>query len=316
MHRVWTIALLALSACGEPTWADDPEGPLPERLSEVGVYADPADLESLHPRAIAYAPVHPLWSNGSDKARALLLPDGAAIDNADREAWVVPEGALFFKTFSYEGRPIETRVIRRGATDEGEDEWEYAVYRWDEDGADATLMDDLSVATPVEVTAGGDTFEHEIPSLRQCRTCHEANDTVVIGFEEVQLAPALGDLDGRGVFAQAVPETPEAIAHPDPRTEEVLGYLQGNCVHCHNGIAGPASSFDMRHEVALDNLVGVMTGTSAAEAGIRVVPGDPESSVLFRSFTGMNELPMPPAGVQRRDAAAIEMFRAWIESLE
>jgi hypothetical protein len=164
----------------------------------------------------------------------------------------------------------------------------------------------------------GTTFEHEIPSERQCRTCHEANGAMVIGFSELQLAAA-GTLDAlveRDVLSDPVPDAPDRIEGHDAVTTAVLGYLQGNCVHCHNGIPGPANAFDMRHRVALENLVGVMTTSSAVEPGLRVAPGAPDESVLFRLFTGASDLAMPPLGVQRRDEATADLFRTWIASLE
>ncbi|HJL14748.1 MAG TPA: hypothetical protein RMH99_03775 [Sandaracinaceae bacterium LLY-WYZ-13_1] len=307
----WALLCVSIVAgCAEPSWVDDPVGMLPERLSEVGIYPDPSDLDTLHDRAVVYAPVHPLWSNGSAKHRALLLPEGATIDNTEPERWRFPVGTLFFKTFSFDDGPVETRVIRR--TDEG---WEYAAYRWDESGSDATRLD-IARDTSVQGRLDGELVDHAIPSERQCRTCHESNETVVIGFEELQLGARMEALASEGVFAVPPPDETERVRGSDAQSTEVLGYLQGNCVHCHNGVPGPANSFDMRHEVALGNLIEVPTGASAAEAGIRVVPGEPEESVLFRSFTGMNELPMPPVGVQHRDARAVEMFRVWIAGLE
>lgn len=311
MRRSAALCLSITAACSGPvTWIDDPSADMPAELADLGVYPDPADRGTLHPRAIAYEPEHPLWTNGSDKQRFLILPASERVDNAAGAAWSFPEGTVLVKTFSYEGRPVETRILLRA-----EEDWSYAVYRWDEDGTDAELLD-ITRPTPIEVEAFGERFEHDIPSERQCRTCHASTEVNVLGFSEVQLAESLPDLAARGVFIDPPPAAPERVEHEDPPTQEVLEYFAGNCVHCHNGVAGPSTAFDLRHDAALENLIGVEATSGAVAGGLRVAPGEPEESVLFQSFSGMNDLPMPLLGVQRRDAAAVAMFDAWIESLE
>jgi hypothetical protein len=58
---------------------------------------------------------------------------------------------------------------------------------------------------------------------------------------------------------------------------------------------------------------------SGTAPGIRVVPGNPEMSVLYRQLTRMNLTrgynPMPPVGVQVADPDAVQLVREWILSL-
>jgi hypothetical protein len=308
--RLVSITLLLAACDPAPSWLDHPEEPLPAELSELGIYPSPGERTRVHPRAITFEPIYPLWSNGSEKQRLLVLPEGATIDATDRTAWEFPIGTTFFKTFSYGDRPIETRVIH--LNDSG---WEFAVYAWDDDGSGASLLDG-ALATPVEVTYDGETFDHQIPSTRQCRVCHEANDTIIIGFDELRLsADQLARLYEDGVIDGEPPAEQESISAADETTREVLGYLHGNCSHCHNGTEGPTGVFSLRHQVALENMIGRETEASGSEAGIRVVPGDPDTSVLFRAFSGASAMQMPPVGVQHRDAAAIELLRGWITEL-
>jgi hypothetical protein len=231
------------------------------------------------------------------------------------------------KTFSYPVpdasgtlRPVETRAIRLG-----EEGFEYAVYLWDEAAEDATLLD-LKKSVEVEVEVDGEAFTHEVPSKLECRMCHESELGTVIGFRELQLGATPGDgraselqrLAKLGVFASEPPSEPERIEHDDPATQSVLGYLQGNCVHCHSGGEGSSTAFDMRHDVALENLIGRETEGEVI-SGVRVVPGDPASSVVYLTLDRETEegvvLPMPPVGVQRADVQALALFRDWIESL-
>jgi hypothetical protein len=305
-------------------------GPLPDRLSELGLYPELPSRETWHERAAYYEPRYPLWSNGSDKQRFIVLPLGASVDTSS-PSWEFPSGTTFFKTFSYPDggrsstdgaarRAIETRVLRR--TDEG---YEFAAYRWNEDQADAELLDGQKPVR-VSIEIDGESFEHQIPSRLECRTCHESQDARVIGFDALRLNHALAGTDDTqltGLFEREVlselPDDPGSIEHDDPRTREVLGYLQGNCTHCHNGSDGPSSAFDLRFPVALENLIGIET-TSELFGGLRVSPGDPEASALYKGIARDVEdgdaQPMPPVGVQRVDAEAVTLIYDWISSLD
>lgn len=211
------------------------------------------------------------------------------------------------------------------AEDEFEDtSWDYAVYLWNSQGTDADLWDPRrSVAVPVE--ADGQSFDHVVPAKLDCRKCHESQVNPVIGFDELRLnAPPLSGGSGTQLarlgeegMLTVRPANPVQISHPDERTTRVLEYLHGNCAHCHNGGDGPSSSFDMRFPVALQNLIGKPTEGEAL-AGIRVVPGDPDTSALYLAMTREefeDIQAMPPVGVQRADPQALALIRAWIEAL-
>src|SRR5690606_10428277 len=202
--------------------------------------------------------------------------------------------------------------------------WQYGVYVWDKAGRSATLGD-LSSTVPVPVRIEDEHFEHVIPAKLDCRKCHESADHAVLGFSELQLNAPFGESDRSQLDAltaagvlDAAPESAAAIVHSDPLTREALGYLTGNCVHCHNGGDGPSSAFDLRHAAAIDNLVDQPAEGELA-TGVRVVPGHPERSVLFRALRrdleDLDVQPMPPVGVDRVDQGALDLFEAWIRSL-
>ncbi len=319
------LTLVALSSCG-PDSLEAPEGSLlreplqalPERFSEVGLYPVAPDF-SVPAQAVPYEPVWPLWSNGSAKRRYIVIPKGETIDTRVTP-WVFPAGTLLFKTFLYTDdsfsdglRPIETRLMRLDT----EGTWDYATYRWNGDGSEATLVDPAA-PDPVPVSTEGEEFVHTIPAKLECRTCHESREGEVLGFEALQLGDQLDVLGGKDLFAET-PATAAPIDHDDPVTRELLGRFYGDCVHCHNGGDGPSSSFDLRPDVALENTIGVMTASSASAFGIRIVPGDPAASILFQSYSGEtsdSEVKlMPPVGVDVRDDASIELLRGWILNL-
>jgi len=142
--------------------------------------------------------------------------------------------------------------------------------------------------------------EHTVPSRFDCRSCHESGAGPILGFSPLQLGEERVEANGAPV--------------------DVLGWFEGNCTHCHHGGGVGSSSFDLRHDVAVANTVGVDTASSASAAGTRIVPGDPEASLLFQAVSGETDdpdvLPMPPVGVDVRDARAIEALRNWIEGLD
>lgn len=322
--RRWPLlaALVSCCACGgnepaadEPTLIDEPARGFPPTLSEVGLYGNLAEQQA-SPRAIPYAPRAALWSNGLAKERFIVVPAGETID-AEASDWVFPENTLLFKTFLGDDGPVETRVVR--TTDSGP---EFASYRWD--GDEAYLLDGER-GVDVEVPVDGDSTAHEIPSRRSCEQCHESAPNPVLGFTPLELSGT-----AREASEQVERLVSAGVISPNPKLDgaldefaglerDVLGYLAGNCVHCHNDSGGISSSFDLRPEVAFDALIDQPTASSASAVGIRVVPGNPGASILFQAVSGETDNPevksMPPVGVQRRDSAGIELLRSWIEAL-
>ena len=294
--------LLTLLACGPSfdAWLDDATLPLPDRLSDLG------DLDE---EATSSAPAYPLWTNGSDKSRWLALPEGGQIDNSS-EHWSFPDGSMLFKEFRF-GVVVETRVLRAVAGG-----WDYAVYI--QEGDVASLWND-KVQLPVAVEVEGQPFDHVVPNRLDCRSCHEAHPTGVIGASDLQLADSLDQLDGAGLLAYPPAES-EPIVDEDPLLEALKRYALGNCVHCHDGRNGENNAYDLSPDVFVENTVDRATEGLASAAGIRVVPGSPEESVLFAAMSGETDdpevKPMPPLGVQRLDTEAIALLRTWIESLE
>lgn len=325
-HR-WALAALCVAFIGcssgsgaddgqipPDSWLADPLQPLPDDFSEVGLYLDGGDPTSVPDRALPYEPRWPLWSSGSEKHRHVVFPEGARVDNTDAQ-WEFPVGTAFFKTFGYprDGRfvPVETRVMHV----EEDGGWGYEDYAWDAEGRTAQKLD-ITFSTEVTVETDDGPLTHTIPARLECRECHESAPAFVLGFEAFQLGPQMDGL--ADVFAEPNPP-PGDIDTGDATTDAVLGLFVGQCTHCHNGTDGPSSAFDLRPDVALENTLDVETESSAMAAGIRIIPGDPAGSIIFQAFSGETDDPevgdMPPLGIDRRDAEAIELLREWIASL-
>lgn len=297
----------------EPTWLDDIEADPPLTLSEVGVFENLATL-SFTDRVSLYEPNFPLWSSGSEKTRGLYVPEGAVVDTSDDGSWQFPVGTVLAKTFAFDGKPLETRLLFRRA-----EKWEYAVYQWRTGEAEADLLDGNWLEVPIEVETGGDSFTYKIPARLDCRTCHETSEVTtgspVLGLTRFQLPESLkthAAFDGAKVT--------EVEGRTSAETK-ALGYFLGNCVSCHDGGDAENSAFSLFPDLAIENTVDQPTESETAE-GIRVVPGDKDESVLFIAVVEAAKpgydgpfKQMPPVGVVVGDPDAAEILGDWIEGL-
>ena len=267
MLRAALLVCLALAAPAVPA--------LPQHLRDTGLDA----LET-----VPFSPQYPLWSDGSTKRRWLHLPPGTAIDASRPDAWAFTPGTRAWKEFSYNGQRIETRFIERLA----DGTWRFATYLWNQQGTDAVLAPAKGVP------------ELAIPSRSDCLACHEGAAVPVLGFSALQLAAELPSLAARG-YLRNLPApllaSPPSIAAPNATARAALGYLHGNCGHCHNA-SGPLA------EVGLH---------LAQPAAIRL-PADP--ALLIAKMRARNPLMrMPPLGVSVPDAEGIALVTRWIQDL-
>ncbi len=322
---------------GPATLIDDPLGAPPMNLADVGIFTAMPDTTKTHARAFYYEPKHPLWSNGLDKSRFMVLPQGKTIDTTVRDGWDFPVGTLFFKTFSYQNAagkltPVETRLIRRvSTTGEIYEQWEFYVYQWNAEATAATLAD-IKVRIPRDVFIDGKMITHNIPKQADCWNCHIANKSPIIGFDELRLNSRLTgqtafQLDvviGKGWLTAPPPKPWVAITDPDPLQEQAFQYIQANCVHCHNGEQEPREpgarypKLDLRWDHVLQQTINKMTETVGTGTGIRIVPGDPSKSLLYVAMSRQNVevKPMPLVGVDLVDAKGLKLIGDWITALK
>lgn len=353
MTRRVTRALLALTVCvwtgavamrAGGTAGDDGLllSPPPARLSQTGLYADTAGVV-IDARNRPFTPQYPLWSDGATKRRWVRLPDGASIDARDPDRWDFPVGTTFWKEFAFGGRKVETRMFRKVATDR----WDFASYAWQDDQRDATLVPREGLARAAEVTPGK---WHTIPSQDECRACHDAGRTEVLGFTALQLSddrdplaphaepltPGMVTLtslaaEGRLRGLPVPPTAAPRIAARTPVERAVLGYLSTNCGSCHNRESSIASlglflkhTLAARGACAADALAttigrpGHWAVPDAPEGTSRVVaPGEPARSALLRRAQSRRpSSQMPPIGTVVADREALTLVSAWIAALD
>jgi hypothetical protein len=333
-NPVWFLTVAAAAALAS---AHAAETPLPAHLSDTGLYADASGAQ-VDPRNLAFSPQYPLWSDGAAKRRWIYLPPGTAIDASRPDAWEFPIGTRLWKEFSLGGSPVETRFIERLS----DGAWRYATYVWNEAGTDATLA-------PVDGIAalnrrGSPRDGYAVPSELDCRACHEGAAAPVLGFSALQLssdrdplaphADARTDIDLQTLIARGlIKNVPPALAGARPRIEAssrieraALGYLHGNCGHCHNSNGTPVP-------VELTLAQSVADGAAGAERVLRsmidaggrfrphgasaaarlVTPGHPDTSVLITRVRSRNpQTQMPPIGTRLIDAEALALLERWI----
>ncbi|KFE68355.1 hypothetical protein DB31_7592 [Hyalangium minutum] len=320
--------------------AKAPVGPRapPPTLSGTGLYGD-IRQHGVASRVLEYSPQYPLWTDGALKRRWVSLPPGKAIDGSRPNAWVFPVGTKFWKEFSFHGRRVETRYMERQA----DGTWLYASYAWQADESEAVLVPSQGLPGACEVEEGR---WHAVPSLNDCKACHQGQDTEVLGFSALQLST---DRDPNALHAEPVPapgvdlkylvehnllkrlpralrETPPRLAASTPTERAALGYLHGNCGHCHNDegmLKGLGLAF--RHVVgqgalgserAVATAVGIPLRARPAglppDARFRLEPGRPEhSGALLRMGSRQAATQMPPLGTVVVDGQAMALLSRW-----
>ena len=334
------LLLLVLACTGLPRGARA-EAPLPppEHLTDTGLYVA-GSTSIVQADVLPFAPQYPLWSDGAVKRRWIQLPPGSSIDATQPDAWDFPVGTKLWKEFS-QGRRVETRYIERRP----DGQWIFASYVWNADGSDATLAPDAGVRELAVAAAPG--ARYSIPSEADCRACHEGAPAPVLGFSALQLSPDrdplaphadaagaqldLRMLTARGLlrnFPAKLLARPPRIAAADATERAALGYLHGNCGHCHND-AGPLAVLEMTlaqrvtqaapQNDVMRSLVGVPSQFRAAgvpAAVERVAPGRAGASVLALRMNSRDPLEqMPPLGTTEADPEAFALVARWIESL-
>jgi hypothetical protein len=336
---------LLLQAAGARAAADETArpaiAPLPVRLSDTGLFTA-GSVTEITSRTLPFSPQYPLWSDGATKRRWLSLPPGTFIDASNPDAWVFPVGTRLWKEFAL-GRRIETRFIERVA----DGTWRFATYVWNAAGTEATLAPAGGVPALVleHASRGG---SYAVPSEIDCRACHEGAAVPVLGFSALQLSPDRDPLaphaepsaiDLRALVAQGLVrnlpasllEVPPRIAARTPTERAALGYLHGNCGHCHSA---PSAS-DASVPVTVVFAQSVVRGNSSAQAVLRslvdaasrfrphggadvpsrlVVPGQSTASVLpLRMRSRDPRVQMPPLGTALPDDRAVALIERWID---
>jgi hypothetical protein len=155
--------------------------------------------------------------------------------------------------------------------------WSYLTYAWNESGTRATLAPEDGIS------------ERGIPSRADCLACHEGAPVPILGYSAVQL---------------------------EAKLPAALGYLHGNCGHCHNDAALPALDLSLLQKSDA-KASAARTYASLIGRPSRFVPHGAAKAervdVLVARMKSNDPLTrMPPLGVSIVDAEGVALISRWI----
>ena len=302
----------------------------PQQLSETGLFTWDDEEREARPTALltAYEVNAPFWSDGADKGRWFVLPEGAAFGYTEEGAWEVPVGTTLVKHFRTQRgrrtRDLETRLTKRTA-----DGWEAATYVWR--GEDASLA---PAGKDIRLRSRGKTSYWHAPSASECSSCHVEATGFPLGVRTAQLNRELADgrnqlvaLAEAGALALPTDFAPDqAPRFVDPHDgeagleERARTWLDVNCAMCHQPDGPGNATIDLRLTTALEQAGLVGSAPAQGSAGARedsllVAAGDAARSLLVHRVRTLDEGRMPPisSGVVDEEGAAL--LEAWIEGL-
>lgn len=322
------------------TCVPDTSAGMPARLSDTGCFGD---LEALEPGPdlIPYDVSSALWTDGAFKPRYMVVPSTEQIQVRTDGSWLFPEGSVLIKVFGFDmevdggvaQRAVETRFMLRR-----QGQWEYATYRWNDEGSDAELLEDgLTVRYAVLQDGQPIDVDYTFPSYDACTTCHGADIDEVLGPKTNQInrerdydgvvvnqllaMNSIGLLDF-GETEELDPSRLPSMANPQLGKGSIdaraRAYLDANCAHCHRpgGWAPGDVGLDLRYETEIEATGLCDTMKYFEWAGTaRVAPGDPERSGLLARFLREDSLRMPSVGTSVVDASGAALLRGWIAQL-
>ena len=298
----------------------------PDRLSKTGC-VDAASAGKPAAGLIPFGVNAPLWSDGADKERWMALPDGKTITVGADGDFDLPVGSLLVKTFSFDKKRIETRLLVRHE----DGEWGGYAYEWNEEQTDAFLL-------PSGKTKAVGPQTWTFPGRTDCPRCHTAGAGRSLGLEIGQLngslvypstnriSNQLATLEHIGVLAAPLGADPSAlVAYPKPFGAGPLdgrarAYLHANCSGCHRPAGGAArSTMDLRFATALADTKTCLVAPTIddfgqADAGI-IKPGLPEQSILALRVHATNAKRMPPLARQIVDPQGAPLIDDWIRGI-
>jgi len=314
----------ALDATGEIVFTEYGKGGLhrvvaaippvgaPAKLSETGC-VDPKDPKKPAAGLFPYDVNVGQWVDGATSDRFLSVPAGAQLEVLADGRLVLPPGSIAMRTLAAEGRPRETQLLMRrpDAT------WSAYTYAWR--GDDAEL-----VTTGAELPLPSGRVHHVAPAAR-CTECHDgARETATLGLEAAQLdrdfafsatrtGNLLATLERLAMLTKVVPRDSyaalPALESYDTIERRARAYLHANCASCHRG-AGPrpgSAAFDLRFSIAL--------GATGLCDAARVVPGNPQGSLVPLTMRATDAARMPPLATRVVHDAAVTVVEDWVRSL-
>jgi mono/diheme cytochrome c family protein len=315
---------------------------VPLLLSATGCI-DMADPTKPAPGLVPYSVRSPLWSDGATKERFVRIPDGmkmhaldCAVDvdeckapgeggiGAEEGHWILPIGTVLVKSFSVEGKRIETRLFMRRTSLA----WKGFNYEWNDQGTEATLLPDNPDGKDKPVGAGAQVWHY--PSRSECMECHTRYAGSSLGLSTAQLDSDYPYAEGMmnqvekfkalGLFDTPPKDLP---GYPDPAGADSIeararSYLQVNCATCHRpGGGNGVGNLDLRFATAFSEtfLCDAVERDAGQVPPYRLVPGKPAESTMSFRMHDLEGFRMPKIGSNVVDLVGSKLIDDWITAL-
>jgi uncharacterized repeat protein (TIGR03806 family) len=317
-YRDGALFRIAPSAAG-------PSDSVPRTLSATGCFV-PGDVTRVAPGVVPYTVRAPLWSDGADKDRYFAIPDGTTITIGADGDMDFPIGTVLIKTFTLEGRRVETRLFVRHA----DGTWAGYTYAYNAAGTDADLLPASDART-----FGARRWYY--PSRAECMQCHTAAAGFSLGLELAQLngpltypstgrtANQLSTLARAGYLAAPLPGDPStlpSLAPYDgsaPDADRARSYLHANCAPCHRPSSTGRGPLDLRYQRTVTETMACDARPSQGDLGVTdariLAPGAPERSLLALRMRALDVNRMPPLASSLVDPAGTAVIDRWIRGL-
>ena len=310
---------------------------VPNRLSQTGIFSD---LNSLtpNPGVIPYDVNSPLWSDGAQKRRWIVLPPNHSRNSGKivydpKGHWEYPVGTVFVKHFEIQSDkrdPSKLTRLETRVTVYTDGNGLYGLtYRWNEAQTDANLLT-YSVKADIAVfdEHGHKTFRPwTFPGRNDCLTCHNPAAGYVLGVNARQLnrnvlySPMkiqdnqLRAWSQRGLFTQKldsrdIDAATRLVSITDKAAtldERMRSYLDVNCAQCHRPGGVVRAKFDARYHTPLakQKIVHVIA-----------IPGNEAESKIWNRMSSRDaKIHMPPLSTHQVDDVAVGVLSRWIRSL-
>jgi uncharacterized repeat protein (TIGR03806 family) len=344
LSKVLGIHLIALLWCSQAS-ADcnqlrniDLTNP-PKKLSATGVFSNLAELKACS-EMIDYDVNSPLWSDGAEKKRWMLLPPGGRIQFHPDDPWQFPAGTIFIKHFELDlGTDQLWRLETRLLVQTSDLQWIGYTYQWQDDQKDAVLLDDFATKEfQVKDTSQPSGLRKQtwtFPSRDACLQCHNPWSGYVLGPRTGQInlerktqggvKNQLESWNELGLFDTNIGKVEQYSKYANPRDsaetlpKRVKSYLAVNCAQCHQPDSPVRTDIDFRYTTPFSqmNILDVIpnAGDMELQNPYIVKSGSKESSVLWLRLSTSSTLQMPPLGVNLHDKSAIDLIGEWIDSL-
>lgn len=331
--KLTSQALLKQSSLVEPEEFNPPPQPISKtiecevpltRATKLSSTCLPQALEKIRQvgeldNFIEFEPQYPLYSDGAGKRRWIYLPPGSKIDSSDGDFWKYPKGTILFKEFSMDGQVIETRMIEKIGSGNGDGNWRFSMFAYRKDEMDSDRLDTSDLHTKPDELADYKASlvadRYNIGSFNTCTSCHSRTGDVVRGFGYLQLSNLTKtvnlDYIANKNWLTVVPTKFDEIPG-NAIQKQAVGYIQSNCATCHDG--GGFGPGNFRHLSTSTNFTDEPFYATTQEA-IRsdwVIPGNAAGSkIVIR----MHEQRMPKIPLFNKDTNGISSIEAWINQL-